>query len=97
MDKTPTTLEDIEDLLQENIEATKENTKLLKAMRRDALIGGILKTLIWIVLIAASLYFSVKFIEPYMGLLQQGANQSTGQMDYQSLIDEYQRFMEGQQ
>lgn len=56
----------IEELLKENIELTKQNNHLLKAMRRDALIGGIVKTLIWVVLIVGSFYFSLKFLEPMM-------------------------------
>lgn len=65
----------LEELLRQNIALTKENNHLLKAMRRDALIGGVVKTLLWIVLIVGSFYFSLKFIEPLMKPFSQSQEQ----------------------
>ena len=89
MEQKPVTLDEIKELLEENIEATEENTKLLKAMRRDALIGGIVKTVLWIVLIVASFYFSAKFLEPYLGMMPTGQGGGETQ-DFGALLKEYQ-------
>lgn len=81
-------IEDLKELLEETLEVSKENNKLLKRMRRDALIGGILKFLIWVVLIVASFYLSAKLLEPYLGTLQSMQNGGQG-TDWQALIDQY--------
>lgn len=82
----PVPQDGLRELLKENIELTKENNRLLKAMRRDALIGGVIKFVVWIVLILASFYFSMKFLEPYLGMLQNASGDST---DYSALFEEY--------
>jgi Fe2+ transport system protein B len=78
----------LEAMVEEALTLSRENNKILKAMRRDALIGGILKTLIWVVLLVASLYFSMKFLEPYMGMLK-NLPQEGNQTDYGALFEEY--------
>lgn len=83
MEKKPVTLEE---LLEENIELTKENNRLIKAMRRDALISGVLKVLVWGVLIGGSIYFSMKYLEPLLVPAQEmGKNQEA----FQLLLDAY--------
>ncbi len=85
MQKEPPTLEE---LLEENIELTKETNRLIKAMRRDALIGGMVKAVIWIVLVGGSLYFSLQFLEPFL----QSFSEASGGMnpkDLQLLLDLY--------
>ena len=78
MEKKPVSLEE---LLEENIELTKENNRLIKAMRRDALIGGVVKVLIWGVLIGGSLYFSLQYLEPLLvGAEEMGQNKEALQM-----------------
>lgn len=77
---------DLRDLVEETLELARENNKILKDMRRDALIMGTLKTLIWVVLIVASFYFSIKFLEPYLGMME--GMQQNGQ-DYGALFEEY--------
>lgn len=81
-------IDDLKELLQETLEVSKENNKLLKRMRRDAIIGGILKFLVWVVLIVASFYLSFQLLQPYLGALQgmQGNGQGT---DWQALLDQY--------
>lgn len=67
MEPAPRTqLDDLQDLLEDNLEVARENNKLLKAMRRDALIGGIVKTALWVLVLLASLYFSYMFLEPLL-------------------------------
>lgn len=72
--------------------AVEENNRILKAMRRDALIGAIIKFAIWFVLIGGSLYLSTKFLEPYLGMLQSAQGASGGQ-DWQALLDQYREMM----
>lgn len=91
MPDAPANLEELKDLLEENIEIGKETNKLIKAMRRDALVGGIVKFAIWLVLIVASFYLSAKFLEPYLGTL----TNENGAGDYKALFDQY-RVMMGQ-
>lgn len=88
MDKAPTTLDDLRELLEDNLEATEENNKILKDMRRDALIGGVVKIVVWVVLIGASFYFSIKFLEPYLGMMTTG--QDGQQQDIGALLEQYQ-------
>ncbi len=83
MEKKSVTLEE---LLEENIELTKENNRLIKAMRRDALIGGVLKVLIWGVLIGGSIYFSMKYLEP---LLVPAQEMTQNPEMFQMLLDAY--------
>ncbi len=73
------------DKIEESLTLARENNKLIKAMRRDALIGGIIKTLIWVVLILGSFYLSAKLLEPYLSMLQ-STQEGT---DYGALFEEY--------
>lgn len=86
---TPATLDELKELLQATLKASEENTKILKAMRRDAVIGGVVKFLVWVILIAASFYFSMKFLEPYLGVLGNTQQEGMTQDDYKALFDQY--------
>lgn len=80
----------IQDQLKELRDAVAENTSILKAMRRDALIGGIVKFFIYGGLFAASLYFSWLYLEPMLGSFS-GATDGSGSMDIQKLLELYQK------
>ena len=84
------TIDDLKELIEENIELTKDTRKMLKDMRREAFIGGLIKMLIWVILIVASFYFSMKFLEPYLGMLGT-AGQGGG--DWAALLEQYKGFM----
>lgn len=71
---------------------TEENNKILKAMRRDAIIGAVVKMLIWIVLIVVSYQLSMKFLEPYLGMLQGAQGDGQGQ-DLNALMEQYKQLM----
>lgn len=47
-------------------ELTKENNKILKAMRRDAFIGGILKAIMWFIFLVVIPYLTWLYIQPYV-------------------------------
>jgi hypothetical protein len=79
----------LRDLLEENIELARENNKILKAMRRDALIGGLLKTIIWVVFLVVSIYFTIQYLDP---LISSFGNATSGMNpeDFKAIIDFYQ-------
>lgn len=57
--------------LQEVYRLTKENNRMLKAMRRDAFIGGILKFVWWILILFVIPYvLFVIYLQPYLAQLQ---------------------------
>ncbi len=80
--------DDLRDLLEENLELTKENNKMLKAMRRDAIISGVLKTLVWAVVIVSSFYFTAKYLEPLLGTFTQAAT-GMDEAKFNELIELY--------
>ena len=81
----------LRDLLEQNIALTKENNRILKDMRRDAIIGGIIKMVIWVLLIGGSFYFSMQFLTPYLSMLEgmQGGGQG---LNFEELMRQYQEF-----
>jgi hypothetical protein len=77
--------------IEETLKVTRENNKLLKAMRRDAIIGGVLKMVIWLALILVSFYLSAKFLEPYLGMMTSG--QGGKAQDFGALFEQYKSLM----
>ena len=55
-----------EQKLSEMYEFTKENNHMLKAMRRDAFVGGIVKFIVWVALFIVLPYIAWLFIQPYL-------------------------------
>lgn len=51
-------------MLQETYRLAKENNKMLRAMRRNAFWGGILKIIIYAVLLLAPLWFYMQYLSP---------------------------------
>jgi hypothetical protein len=66
---------------------TEENNRLLKTMRRDALVGRVLQIVFWIVILVSSYHFTMQFMGPYLSALEgmRGENPS----DIGALIDQY--------
>jgi hypothetical protein len=55
-----------EPTLEEVYQLAKENNQMLKAMRRDAFVKGILGMVWWIFLLVVLPYISWLFIQPYL-------------------------------
>lgn len=55
-----------EQKLNEIYELAKDNNKMLKAMRRDAFVGGILKFVVWVFMFIVLPYVAWLFIQPYL-------------------------------
>ena len=56
---------ELKSLLTENLALTKDNHRMLRAMRRDAWFGFVGKIIFWVALIVIPLYF----LQPYLTML----------------------------
>lgn len=68
-----------EDQLKEMHEMVRENNRMLKDMRRDAMIGGILHIVWWIVILVVLPYFTWLFLQPYLAGLMGAYQTAQGQ------------------
>ena len=75
-------------VLREVLALTKDNNKILRSMRRNAVIGGILKTLLWLIAIFAPLYLYYVYIAPQLAPYF-GGSIPTGE-DFRNLLNQYQ-------
>ena len=55
-----------EQKMNELYELTKENHRMLKAIRRDAFVGGIFKFVWWVVILVVIPYFTCLYLQPYL-------------------------------
>ncbi|MBY0539286.1 hypothetical protein K2P56_02530 [Patescibacteria group bacterium] len=55
-----------EDQLKDLYALTKENNRMLKDMRRDAMIGGIIHFVWWVVLVVVLPYLTWLYLQPYL-------------------------------
>jgi len=79
--------ESISDMLKESLALAKENNKLLKAMRRDAFIGGFLRIVLWLVVLGGSYYLAMQYLQPILSTLS-GMQGGEG-MDFKALLEQY--------
>ena len=68
-----------EDKAKELFDMVKENNRMLKAMRRDAFIGGVIQFVWWIIIIVVLPYISWLFIQPYLEGVLSAYSQAQGQ------------------
>lgn len=66
--------EDIRQLLLENQKLLTENNKLLRKMRRDAVVGFIFRILWLAIIFGLPFYFYFYFIQPNLGSIQEQAS-----------------------
>lgn len=66
------------DKLDELLRLTKENNKMLHAMRRSAWLGGIFRLISWIALVIIPLWLYMQFIAPVMQSMLQTYEQIQG-------------------
>jgi hypothetical protein len=81
----------IQDQLAELKAAVAENTRMLKAIRRDALVSTFLKIFVWVGLFVLSIYLSWTFLEPALKSVTgaEGGNS----IDLQKILEQYQSQM----
>ena len=92
--------EELKRLLEENLEVTRENNELLKKIRRDAVIGFVVKGLLYLVIFGVPLFL----ISSYLGPLLERTGSATSTTlfgvpspaDAQKLIEQYKGLYEGQ-
>jgi len=63
-------LDDEKELLEKNLELTRENNKLLKKMHRSIQWGRFFRIIYWVVIIAAG-FGAYYFVQPYISFLQE--------------------------
>lgn len=57
---------ELKKLLEENLAVAKDNNRLLREMRRNAILGLIAKIVIWLVLLGVPLFFLSAYLGPLM-------------------------------
>lgn len=58
--------EEIEKLLEENLAVAKDNNRLLREMRRNAILGLIAKIVLWLIILGVPLFFLSSYLGPIM-------------------------------
>ncbi len=90
---------ELKQLLAENLELSKQNNKMLRAMRRDAWIGLIWRVIFWAIVFLAPLYFYQNYLAPlvaqYQAAFPEGSSPAPGLFglpsfaEIQKLVDSY--------
>lgn len=79
----------ISEMTKETLRLTKENNRMLKAMRRDALIAGVLRIVLWLVAFGLAYYFAMTYLEPILSVVNGGEGMNPD--DIRRLFEDYQR------
>ena len=58
--------EEFKVLLRKNLELSKENNRLLKKLRRNAIIGNVLRLIWWAIIIGLPVYLYFSILQPYL-------------------------------
>lgn len=64
--------------LDEILRLTKENNRMLHAMRRNAFLGGIMKFVMWIAFLIIPLWLYMQYLAPVMTSMISTMNQMQG-------------------
>lgn len=57
---------DDKELLQQTFEMTRDNNRMLHAMRRGAFFGGLFRLVFWVILIGGPIVFYYAYAAPYV-------------------------------
>jgi len=92
---------ELQKLLEENLAVAKDNNRLLREMRRNAILGLIAKIVIWLVILGVPLLFLSAYLGPLMDALTgKGGNVPSAlfgvpsEEQIQRLIEQYQGTVE---
>lgn len=58
--------EDLKELLEENIAVAKDTNRLIREMRRNAILGMIAKVVIWLIVLGVPLFFLSSYLGPLL-------------------------------
>lgn len=65
-------------LLEQNLKLTKENNRMLHAMRRNAWLGGVFKLVMWAAFIIIPFWLYLQYLAPVMQSAMDTINQVQG-------------------
>lgn len=90
--------EELEKLLEENLAVAKDNNRLLREMRRNAILGLIAKIVLWLIILGVPLFFLSSYLGPIMdaisgaqdGQLPSGLFGLPSEEQLNRLIEQYQ-------
>lgn len=88
----PPETDDLRALLRENIAVAKDNNRLLREMRRNAIIGFVIKIAVYLVLLGVPLFILGTYLGPILERLS-GAG-AVGPGDIERLLGEYRATLE---
>jgi hypothetical protein len=60
---------ELKKLLEENLAVAKDNNRLLREMRRNAILGLIAKIVIWLIVLGVPLFFLSAYLGPILDAL----------------------------
>lgn len=95
------------DKLEEILRLTKDNNRMLHAMRRNAFLGSVVKVIVWAAFIIIPLWLYMQYLAPVMqsmletvdqlqGTRASAQAQMTGFNDaYQKLKDQFPQYFQG--
>ena len=66
----------LQKLLEENLAVAKDNNRLLREMRRNAILGIIAKVVLWLVVLGVPLFFLSSYLGPLMDALSGAGDQT---------------------
>jgi hypothetical protein len=81
--------ESISEMAKETLRLTKENNRMIKAMRRDAFISGIVRIALWLLALGIAYYFATAYLEPMLSMFNGEGGMSPD--DIRRLFEDYQR------
>lgn len=71
--------EDLKRLLEENLAVTKETNKLLRQMRREAIIGNLVRLALYLVILGLPIFFLSQYLGPLLNAVTApGEGESSG-------------------
>lgn len=69
MNPDPVDLQDIRDLLEENRRLSKENNRLLKQIRRDGILGLVVRVIFWLLILGVPIFFLSSYLAPIVDVV----------------------------
>lgn len=66
------------EFLEKTYRVARDNNRMLKAMRRNAFIGGIIKLIIWALVLGIPVFLYVQYIHPVLGGMVETFDQAQG-------------------
>lgn len=66
------------DLLDKTFRLARENNRILKTMRRNAFVGGIIRLIIWVLLLGIPLLLYIQYIHPVLSNMVETLDQVQG-------------------